>query len=98
MREPGGGLRLLQWRATHVSHHRTADFPDSAILEHARINCRVVVTYDADYASLHWRGVPHAGIAYFPKAPMDGGVVVRTLELLDDVYDLDDFENWLEYL
>jgi len=37
--------------------------PDSAILEHARVNGRVVVTYDADYASLHWRGVPHAGIA-----------------------------------
>jgi hypothetical protein len=72
--------------------------PDPIILEHARVNRRVVVTFDADYAALHSRGVSHAGIAYFPKAPNDAGVLVETLLLLDAVFDHDYFENWLEYL
>lgn len=72
--------------------------PDVVILEHARTNNRVVVTFDADYASLHHRDVPHAGIAYFAKAPTDIGVLVEALVLLDAVLDHDEFINRLEYL
>lgn len=66
---------------------------DPVILEHARLSRRVVVTFDADDASLRWSGVPHAGRASFPKAPVDVGVLVETLQLLEAAFDHDYFEN-----
>ncbi|HYI14736.1 MAG TPA: DUF5615 family PIN-like protein [Thermomicrobiales bacterium] len=58
------------------------NIPDSVILEHALLNRGVVVTFDADYASLQWRGVSHAGIAYFPKAPLMSALWSRHYDCL----------------
>lgn len=72
--------------------------PDAVILEHAKQNDRVVVTFDADYVLLHRRGVHPAGIAYFPRAPLDVGVLVEALLLLDAVFESAEFVDWLEYM
>jgi hypothetical protein len=43
-------------------------------------------------------GVPFAGVAYGPQVELTIGQLVKDLELIAKVYDLDDMRDRVEYL
>ena len=56
------------------------------------------MTFDSAYSDLRRHGAGHAGIAYFPNAPRDAGVLLEAILLLDGVFEPAEFENRLEYM
>lgn len=59
---------------------------------------RVIVTFDADYLSLHERGLSHAGIAYSPGGGQAIGPIVAHLILMHEVFEVEDMMGRVEYI
>jgi len=55
--------------------------PDSRYLEYSHAGGWAVVTYDDDYLGLHAAQMPHAGIAFSPKA-LTVGELIKDLLLM----------------
>ncbi len=51
--------------------------PDPAVLAHATVEGRIVLTHDRDYRKLHRSGVPHAGIVYASDDPDFAALAAR---------------------
>lgn len=59
---------------------------DADQLAHAHAEGRVMVTQDADFLRLHYRGASHSGLAYSPRDSRSIGQIVEMLALLDAAY------------
>ena len=70
---------------------------DTAHLEFAKKEGRVIVTYDNDFLKLHTLGHKHSGIA-FSKRPLSIGEMISSLLLIHDVLDSEDMINQIEFL
>jgi Domain of unknown function (DUF5615) len=72
--------------------------PDLDQLAFATAEDRVMVTFDADYLTLHYSGIEHAGIAWCRERKYGIGMLIQLLELLHGVADRDRMRNRVEYL
>jgi hypothetical protein len=72
--------------------------PDPDQLAFATAEERVMLTFNADYLTLHRSGVQHAGIAWTPQQKYGLGVLVQLLELLRGIADRDQMRNRVDYL
>lgn len=72
--------------------------PDPDQLQFARMENRVVVTFDSDYLALHAAGTSHAGIAWSPATKNSAGQMIHALLLVHGILDRDAMCNHVEYL
>jgi hypothetical protein len=59
---------------------------------------RVIFTQDDDFLALAAAGVEHAGLAYCRQRSRSIGQIVRALEIIWEVYELDGLRNRVEFL
>ena len=59
---------------------------------------RVIFTEDDDFLALAAAGVAHAGLAYCKQNTRSLGQIIRSLELIWDVYEPDEMRNRVEFL
>lgn len=71
--------------------------PDTAHMEQARAERRVIFTQDSDFLRLHAAGHPHCGIVYAPQGTAIGETI-HGLMLLHQVLDADEMEGHVEFL
>jgi hypothetical protein len=71
--------------------------PDTAHLQRARAERRVIFTQDSDFLRLHAAGHPHCGIVYAPQGTSIGETI-HGLMLLHQVLDADEMEGHVEFL
>ncbi len=71
--------------------------PDSAHLDLARHEGRVIFTQDADFLRLHAAGEPHASIVYAPQHTAVG-TIVRSLMLIYEVIPPEEMINHIEFV
>lgn len=69
---------------------------DEAHLKHAKDDCRVIVTKDADFLRLH-NHHEHAGIAFIPQAA-SVGEMIRDLMLIHQLMTAEEMLNHVEFL
>lgn len=72
--------------------------PDSDQLEFAKIEQRVMVTFDADYLQLAASGVEHFGISYCHATKYSASQLLQILLVLHGVMDRDAMQNQVEFL
>ena len=73
--------------------------PDRAHLSHAMTHGLVIVTEDADFASLHHHVPEHHGIVFFPGGRRRSiGEMVEALRLIHAVFTAEEMVGRLEYL
>jgi uncharacterized protein with PIN domain len=70
--------------------------PDEAHLERARVEGRIVVTRDADFLRLQYRG--HMGIAYYAQGSRSVGQIVTALELIFEALGSEEMRDHVEFL
>ena len=92
------GLRRRGVDATSSAEVGLLKAGDDVQLAHAHAAGRVMVTCDADYLRLHAVGQPHSGVAFWLLGNGDVGGIVRSIELVAQVYDADDLIGVLQYL
>jgi len=71
--------------------------PDSAHLDLARGEGRVIFTQDADFLRLHAAGKPHTGIVYVPQHTAVG-TIVAALMLIYEVLSPEEMINPIEFV
>jgi predicted nuclease of predicted toxin-antitoxin system len=71
---------------------------DSAQLEYARQEGRVIVTHDADYLRWHSQGIEHSGIAYCHKDARSTGQIIETLRLMYELVSSEEMAGKVEFL
>jgi hypothetical protein len=71
---------------------------DPAHLVYAHAHGRVVVTNDSDFLELHYSGVEHGGIVFFPPPHRSIGEMVESLRLVFDTYTAEEMVGRLEYM
>jgi hypothetical protein len=71
---------------------------DPAHLVHAHEHLWVVVTDDSDFVELHYAGVEHSGIVFFPPPRRTVGEMVESLRLVSETYSAEEMVGRLEYM
>ena len=71
---------------------------DSAQLEYARQEGRVIVTHHADYLRWHSQGIEHSGIAYCHKDARSTGQIIETLRLMYELVSSEEMAGKVEFL
>jgi hypothetical protein len=56
------------------------------------------VTNDSDFLELHYSGVEHGGIVFFPPPHRSIGEMVESLRLVFDTYTAEEMVGRLEYM
>jgi len=59
---------------------------------------RVIFTEDDDFLVLAAAGFPHAGLVYCHQNTRSIGQIIRTLELIWQVYEPDEMKNRVEFI
>jgi predicted nuclease of predicted toxin-antitoxin system len=59
---------------------------------------RVIVSNDRDFLRLHDQGVEHPGIVYCHQQSRSIGEMIRTLELLWEILELEEMRNQVEFI
>jgi hypothetical protein len=91
----------LRQRAVDVLTAQDAgrcSLPDPDQLEFARIEGRVLVSYDPDFLALAASGIEHAGIGWCEATKYGVGQLIHVLLLLHGVLSPDEMKNHVEYL
>ena len=71
---------------------------DEQQLAYARSQSRVIVTFDDDFLAAASHGVTHSGIAYRFQGNENIGRMIRSLELIWELLEIDDMAGRVEYL
>ena len=71
---------------------------DSAHIEFALSENRVIVTNDADFLRHAAAGTEHAGICYSPQGTYSVGELLQILLLVHGVYTAEEMRNHIEWL
>ena len=77
----------LRRHGVDVTTTAEAGLESAEDIEHvafARVNDRVIVTFDRDYLVIAARGEPHSGIVYFKSRRQSIGVLLETLLLIHE--------------
>ncbi len=96
------GLQRRGINATCARDSGNLGLTDPQQLEFAVINQKVVFTHDADFIRLAHeyleQGRFHWGIIYVHQDKLSLGECTRRLKELAEIFELDDFQNHLEFL
>jgi predicted nuclease of predicted toxin-antitoxin system len=92
------GLRRRGIDVTTTADAGLLGADDTDHLAHAVRQCRVIFTNDSDFIILHDNGAQHFGIAYCRLQSRSVGQIIRTLELIWDILEIDEMRNRLEYV
>jgi hypothetical protein len=91
-------LRRRGINATSVHEIGLAGDTDANHLARATALQQILVTCDSDFLVLAAEGVEHSGIVFGIQEETSVGDWVTKLELLCNVYDVEDMRNHVEYL
>ena len=92
------GLRRRRLDVAVVQEIGLRSSDDLHILEVAQQLPRVIYTQDTDFLRHHAAGVQHGGLLYHHPLDYSIGEAIRRVELVCEVYSLDDMKNRLEFL
>ncbi len=92
------GLRKLGIDVTTTHSVGLSGATDTEQLAYCLSQTRVIVTQDDDYLKLHAAGIPHAGISYCHQGSRGVGRMIRSLQLIWEVYEPHEMMNYIEYL
>src|SRR5262249_23691540 len=92
------GLRRLGIDVTTPGDVGLRGADDATHIAFALAQGRVIFTNDVDYLVLASRGAQHAGLAYCHQRARSVGEIIRALELLWQVYEIDEMRNRIEFL
>jgi predicted nuclease of predicted toxin-antitoxin system len=91
----------LRRRGVDVLTAQEADrcgLPDLRQIEFAKSDQRITVTFDDDFLALAAGDIPHAGIAFCRATKYSIGELIHALLLLNDVLNMSDMQNHIEFL
>jgi predicted nuclease of predicted toxin-antitoxin system len=91
----------LRRRGVDVLTAQEADrcgLPDLRQIEFAKSDQRIIVTFDDDFLVLAASGLPHSGIAFCRVTKYSIGELIHALLLLNDILDMSDMQNHIEFL
>lgn len=91
------GLRERGVDITTVGEAGLRSASDTAHMQRARAERRVIFTQDSDFLRLHAAGHPHCGIVYASQGTSIGETI-HGLMLLHQVLDADEMEEHVEFL
>jgi predicted nuclease of predicted toxin-antitoxin system len=92
------GLRLRGIDVTTTNDVKLLGAPDSAHVEFALQEERVIFTNDSDFLRFASTGISHAGIAYCARNSRTIGHIVRHLCLMHDCLESQELRSRVEYL
>jgi predicted nuclease of predicted toxin-antitoxin system len=92
------GVRRLGIDVTTTTDAKLLGAADADQLAFAVAQGRVIFTEDDDFLALASAGVPHHGLAYCRQNTRSIGQVIRALELIWEVYELDEMRNRVEFI
>lgn len=92
------GLRSRGIEITTTTEAGLLGADDSAHLEFARREQRVIVTNDVDFLAFASQSIDYAGIAYAPRDARSIGHIVRHLCLMNDCLEPAEMAGKVEFL
>lgn len=96
------GLRQRRIDVLTVQDDGFTSTPDSLVLDHATELGRVIFSQDDDFLrEAHYRQVEEiyfSGVIYVHQRNISIGNCIRDLELIANVYELEDFANYVQYI
>jgi len=96
--EVAARLRKVNIDVTTTAEIKLKGAEDHEQLAHAHSAGRVIVTNDLDYLVLNAKGIPHCGIAHYPKNDASPKQIATMLIALHGVYDSEDMRNRVEFI
>jgi predicted nuclease of predicted toxin-antitoxin system len=92
------GLRRLGIDVTTSTDANLLGSTDAEQIAYAVAQGRVIFTEDDDFLVLANAGVPHHGLAYCHQNTRSVGQIIRTLELIWEVYEPAEMRNRVEFI
>jgi predicted nuclease of predicted toxin-antitoxin system len=92
------GLRRLGIDVTTTTDAGLLGADDHAQIAYGLTESRVIFTEDRDFLVLASQGVTHSGVAYCHQNTRPTGHIVRTLELIWEMYEPDEMANRIEFI
>lgn len=92
------GLRRLGIDVTTTSDPKLLGAADSEQIAYALIHDRVIFTQDDDFLVLASAGAQHAGIVYCHQNARSIGQIIQALELVWQIYELDEIKSRVEFI
>jgi predicted nuclease of predicted toxin-antitoxin system len=92
------GLRRLGIDVTTTTDAGLLGASDADQIAYGLSQLRVIFTEDDDFLSLAASGVPHAGLAYCRQGARSIGQIIRTLELIWEVYEPHEMMDRIEFI
>jgi predicted nuclease of predicted toxin-antitoxin system len=92
------GLRRLGIDVTTTQEAGLLGAEDAAQLAFAAAEGRVIFSQDDDFLVLASQGVGHPGIAYCRQQSCSIGEIIRSLELIWEVYEPDEMRDRVEFV
>ena len=92
------GLRLLGIDVTTTAGANLLGAEDVDQIAYGISECRVIFTQDDDFLVLAAMGVEHAGIVYCHQTTRSIGQIIRALELIWEVFEVDEMRNRVEFI
>ncbi len=71
---------------------------DNDHITFGRAQKRVIFTNDPDFLRLHDQGVEHSGLTYCHQQSRSVGEIIRAMELIWEVLDLEEMRNHVEFI
>ncbi|MBL8798781.1 MAG: DUF5615 family PIN-like protein [Planctomycetia bacterium] len=92
------GLRRLGVDVSTTADAGLLGAADSEHIQFGLVQQRVIFTEDADFLILANAGAAHAGLVYCQQNSRSIGHIIRSLELIWDIYEPDEMRNRIEFI
>jgi predicted nuclease of predicted toxin-antitoxin system len=92
------GLRLLGVDVTTTPEAGLLHAPDEDQLAFAVSQGRAIISQDTDFLRIAASGQEHPGIIYYPAQGRSIGQVIRSVQLIWEVYEVDEMRNRVEFV
>jgi predicted nuclease of predicted toxin-antitoxin system len=92
------GLRLLGVDVTTTPEAGLLHAPDEDQLAFAVSQGRAIISQDTDFLRIAASGQEHPGIIYYPAQGRSIGQVIRRVQLIWEVYEVDEMRNRVEFI
>jgi predicted nuclease of predicted toxin-antitoxin system len=92
------GLRLHGIDVTTTPESGLLNASDEEQLAYVISQDRVIVTQDTDFLRIAGTGQQHPGIVFYPCQRRSIGEVIRTVQLIWEVYEPEEMRNHIEFV
>jgi predicted nuclease of predicted toxin-antitoxin system len=92
------GLRLLGVDVTTTAEAGLLHASDEDQLAFAVSQGRAIISQDTDFLRLAASGQEHPGIIFYPAQARTIGQVIRSVQLIWEVYEVDEMRNRVEFI